>query len=294
MTTVFHGLSSPDNMASGRRRNPGASAATQFKDRCIGCQILFFMSVVVIVVVGMFVLSDLHNYFKEMRYHVEITCDVINVIDLGIKSSTFCSGGTPAGGGGCTTSSHRCWYIMVLRSDEQIQFPAQLFKSVKEKRKSVCAKSSTSARCYSFKSNCLRQRSTLKCFYNPNCPEIAYMETGLSWFTYAFATACIIVVVFFTIWSLVICSRGERNPDRRIVMCGPCLCCVPLCKYLCCKRGDCCEGERKDKRVEAIEIRIVLERGGSGAVVKHKGWVHGEVSRVWIKRPEAMDSKGWI
>ncbi len=152
---------------------------------------------------------DLDNYLKEFRYHVNTGCSVINVTDLR------------------PTRGYNCWDIRVLvTSEDNTLFPARLFKSVKSFQNTT--------QCYGCWGNCTDFGSTLvdfgpfQCFYNPNKPEFAYMETGLdyNWLTYLSIGLVIFTVVNFMTTSLVVCCcknhRSLKSHDLFKFLFGPC------------------------------------------------------------------------
>ncbi len=215
----------------------------------------------------LFTTGDLDNYFKEMRYHVETTCDVINVTDLGPRD--YCG----------SDENQTCWEVKVKvkvtgQMENLTQFHADLFTSFQVARDTDfrCAHMSCPRSLgYKFKSSNkiseLISSGAVKCFYNPEKPGRAYMETGLSPWTFTFVASLIFAVVNFIICSVVFCIRKCDVDPKDVIHslflpCWSCACplyvvfCLPgfLIFYLV---KECCPGAcKKCEDLEGEEERV--------------------------------------
>ncbi len=264
-----------------------------------------------------FTFPDLHNYFKEMRYHVETTCDVINVTDLGPRKCDH-------------SKNYTCWQVRVIGHFENWTH-ANLFSSFAIAQDSgfECANKNCEGNSnFLLPKNTkisgliLSANGTVKCFYNPGKPERAYLQTGVGWLTLAFVATLFIFFVNLVVCACVYCCcEGEEAKVTLKVMTLMYLpyitllvfwavvlyCVVTIPIYLVKRILLCCGKNKQNENVEIHTIDQGVSQAKQGQIqrvgtrVKYpgsrpRGWIQGkdpgEGIQVFYRIPRVDPPKG--
>ncbi len=163
---------------------------------------LFYLTCNILIFTGVAGYSaDLHNYIHDFRYHVETTCEVTKVKDMGLRE----------GSNFATQFTYRCWDVEVVQRVGNQTSSAQLFKSVQEAKDFECFKDCPN--------NCaeyvtlVNSSDSLPCFYKPGRPQYAYLESGPARFTYVFIGVLAFIPINFIVCGLLLACAHRKLPS---------------------------------------------------------------------------------